>query len=228
MIRSLEAFEQKLDFETIYPFTNICSDIDGVFQLNNGIYVILEVKKETENHSVENFLKSKQYQLIKTILGNREDLYFVYVTHQNTIDKNIFIEAADCTVKFVRHASNDYIIDSSITLTKFIKDLSRNKYLESTYYIMVKYPDSKMHYCIIAPEKRKWSSEIYNPEQNDFKSIKEVNDYIERRFLCGFNKDNEYWVFKKERDSTILVNISKYQNKFIYSQENKDSINRNV
>ena len=209
MIKSLEAFCQKLDFEQVFPFCTVGSDVDYLFRLINGIILVVEVKKDTASHSVENFLNTEQYKLIRDLIGTREDVYFVYVTHNNTISKDVLIEASDCTVKFVRHNCNDIVIDSGISLTKFVKDLCYNEYLKSEYYVMVKYPNGKMQYCIVAPESKKWVSDYYNKNLHSFKDIKIVDDYIHDRFLCEHNYNNEYWVFRKDGDSITLLDIRK-------------------
>jgi len=211
MINSLGAFSQKLDFEKLYPFSSSCTDFDGVFRLNNEVILIVEVKKETDSHSVDNFLKTEQYRLIRDIIGNREDIYFVYVTHQNYISKDIPIEASDCVVKFVLHASNLTVIDSGILLTDFTKSLSRNRYMQSEYFIMVKYQNTQMEYCMVSPKSKIWSSKTYTPENNKFSSLKEVESYISQRFLFIPNHTNEYWVFKKDNEATTLLNIYKYK-----------------
>lgn len=211
MIKSLEAFGQKLDFEKLYPFTISGTDFDGVFRLNNGIILIVEVKKETESHSVNNFLETEQYRLIRDIIGNREDIYFVYVTHTNCISKDISIEASNCVVKFVQHASDLTVIESGILLTDFVKSLSRNKYMKSEYFIMIKYQNTQMEYCIASPKNKIWSSKTYTDENNKFDSIDEVNKYISQRFLFSPNHKNEYWVFRKDGDIITLLDIRKYK-----------------
>lgn len=209
MIKSLEAFCQKLNFEQVFPFCSVCSDIDYIFRLINGIILIVEIKKDTESHKAENFLKTEQYKLMRDLIGTREDVYFVYATHNNPISKDILIDASDCTVKFVRHNCDDTFIDSGISLTKFTKDLCYNEYIKSEYYVMVKYPNGKMQYCIVAPESKKWVTEYYNKDLHCFNDIRVVDTYIHDRFLCEYNYNNEYWVFRKDGDSIILLDIRK-------------------
>ena len=210
MIKWPDAFAQKLDFDKIFPFCTCGTDVDGLFLLNNGIILVLEIKKETQSHTVENFLNTNQYQLLRSLIGNRLDVYFVYL-----IDRDVDIEASDCQVKFVKHCDIETNIDSGILLTDFIKDLSRyNDIINTEYYIVVRYPNTEMRYCVVAPQNKQWSTTTYTKEKNMFKNMNEVNSYILDRFVAEFNRKNEYMIYRINEDkSTSLIDIRRYNNK---------------
>lgn len=129
MIRNIQAVEQPLDFNTIMPFCVSASDVDGILQLNNGLTVVLEIKKETPSHSAHNFSNTSQYSILRNLTANRSDILFIYATHTQEIDLNVPIDLGQCTVQILSLAGNALeITDETRNLAECIKVYSRHTY----------------------------------------------------------------------------------------------------
>lgn len=214
MINSLAAIKQPLDFEKLYPFTACCSDIDGLFELNNGKLVLVEIKKNTLSHDKENYKHSVQNMLFNKLIGNRSDIFYVYATHDLNINEEVPIESSDCTVQFVFYNGKEYKVPTNITLLEFIKEQSRHEIIKDEYYIVVKYPNGNLRYCIAAPKGNCWITDNYNENLNKFNSYQEASNYISARFLKPMNMQNEYLLFRKNKENDTLINIFKYKQNF--------------
>ena len=211
MIRNIKAIEQPLDFNTIMPFCVSASDVDGILQLNNGLTVVLEIKKETPSHSAHNFSNTSQYSILRNLIANRSDILFIYATHTQEIDLNVPIDLGQCTVQILSLAGNALeITDETRNLAECIKVYSRHTYSNDDLYVMVKYPDGKMEYCIVTPKYKKWSTEYYDKSLHSFHSITEAKKYIEARFIQPYNKKNTYMLFKRVNGSDFLIDQFKY------------------
>ena len=212
MIRNIQAIEQPLDFEKIMPFCSCASDVDGVLQLNNGIMVVLEIKKETPNHLSEKIKNSAQFQILKRIIGHRSDILFIYATHSQDIDLNTPIDLGLCTVRMLSSCNTEFPVTDSIrNLADCIKFYSRINFNTLDLYLMVKYPNGTLEYCVVNPKNKVWSTRAYNPDLHRFTSYDEIRKYINTRYIQSYNKSNEYWVFKKENGSDFLIDQYSYK-----------------
>lgn len=217
MINNLDAIKQPLDFEKLYPFTTCCSDIDGLLELNNGILMVIEIKKNTESHSVSNFNRSAQNSLLRKLISNREDILYVYCTHNININKDIPIEASDCIIKFVQRGGKEIAFKEGITLLEYVQEQSRKYDYDDEYYIVVKYPNGNLRYCIVAPKFKQWTSDTYTKENNAFITQAEAKKYIEARFLSAMNHKNEYQLYRKNKYGITLIDVFTYTTKnFLY------------
>lgn len=213
MINSLNAIKQPLDFQKLYPFTACCSDIDGLLELNNGVLMLIEVKKDTPTHSINNFTRSAQNSLLRKLVGNREDIIYVYCTHNLNINKEVPIETSDCIVKYVQRCGKSVEFKEDITLLEYVQEQSREYNFDDEYYIVVKYPNGNLRYCIAAPKFKVWYSDNYNKEDNAFTSYTEAKKYIQARFLTSINHKNEYQLYRKNKYGTTLIDIFAYNDK---------------
>lgn len=213
MINSLDAIKQPLDFEKLYPFTTCCSDIDGLLELNNGKIMLIEVKKNTPSHSLSNFNRSAQNSLLRKLVGNREDIIYVYCTHDININKDVPIETSDCIVKYVQYRGKALSFKEGITLLDYVKEQSSIYTFNDEYYIVVKYPNGNLRYCIAAPKGNCWITDNYTEEKNKFTTYLEAKKYIQARFLFAINHKNEYQLYRKNEFGTTLVDIFTYIDK---------------
>lgn len=211
MIRNIQAVEQPLDFEKIMPFCSCASDADGILQLNNGKMIVLEIKKETPSHLDSKIKHSAQFQLLRKFLGYRSDTIFIYATHTQEIDLNTPIDLGLCTVRMISCGDIEFeVTDPVRNLADCVKFYSRISYDALDLYLMVKYPNGKLEYCVVNPKDRRWSTSYYDFNLHRFTTYKEVENYVEARFIQGYNKKNEYWLFKKEKGSDFMINQYKY------------------
>lgn len=212
MINNIQAIEQPLDFEDLKIFFNSASDVDGLLELNNGQLVVLEIKKDTPNHSYENIQNKSQFRLLQKLIGNRSDIIFIYATHNQPIDINIPIHLPSCEVKHIEIGGKEQeVIPEIKSLDNCIKYYSRFIYDPLNLYLMVRYPNGKLEYCVVSPKYKKWSTSNYNEEEHRFENYKEVDKYVEARYIQGYNQNNEYWLFKKENGSDILIKQYRYK-----------------
>lgn len=210
LIKDLHAIEQPLDFETLSHFCSCMSDVDGILQLNNGSLVVLEIKKASEKHKWLNIKNRPQISLLKKFIGNRVDIYFIYAVHNQPIDINIPIELNSCEVLCVENNGEVLTQYENTALIDCIQDLAKFKIEKNKFYLMVKYQDGTLEYCISSPKGKVWSTSKYIEDKVTFDNCIEVENYIEARYQKSFNQKNEYWLFRKENGSDTLIRQFKY------------------
>lgn len=222
MIRDIKAIEQPLDFSTLSPFATGMSDVDGLFQLNNGKIVVLEVKKDTPKHDFSRIKEKIQFNLLRKLVGNRSDIILIYATHDQPIDINIPININECIVRGVEIGGIEQSIEKDMYLGEYIRDLSRVTYEQEELFLMVRYPNSQMQYCVPMPGKsRQWATDTYNTEINRFATRDEARRYVNDRFVCqDFNRRNQYFLYKIENGLYSIIEQFEYKNKIEEFVEN--------
>ena len=210
MIKNIDALNQPLDYE---PFTRYCkcmTDLDGVLQLeaNDKIFLI-EIKKDTFNHSVNKIINSSQWKLYQNLANNRPNYFIVYATHNQPIDLRVAINAIDCRVRYLENCGKSINVSNFEDLLSCIHYYAFKKDISEKHYIVIRYPNKTLHYAIRKPIQKMWSMPTYANLSCDFDSLEEAIKYINTRYKAKsvngtyFNKDNKYLVYRAKDDQLI-------------------------
>lgn len=197
LIRSIEALKQPLDFSPFARYCSDMSDIDGIFRLKNGNRILLEVKKDTFNHTPDKIINGNQWQLLREIADNRKNYYIIYATHNQQINANELINLRDCKVRYVENCNRSLdcsIYEDLLDCVHWISFL----HSEHKYYIVVKYPDGEMKYAICKPIEKMWILDKYINISCDFDNYETAFNYIKTRYKKPMNKNNQYLLFRKD------------------------------
>lgn len=203
LIRSLEALKQPLDFTRFSRYCKDMSDIDSMLRLTNENRILLEVKKETNNHTVDKIINSNQWQILRELANNRSNYYLLYVTHNQIINANQAIDLAECKVKYLENCGISLDVSDFEDTLSCIHYLAFKK-LEEKYYIVIKYKNGEMKYAIRKPVAKKWYLDNYVSISCDFNSYDEAYKYIQTRYKKYINVENQYLLFRKNTKIDVL------------------------
>ena len=189
MIKSLDAFFQPLQFDSLYKYCTTISDVDGIVKLNNNKLAVIEIKKDTPNHDFINIEKSPQWALLRQ-LAQHKDTFLIYATHNQVINKDVLIDAQDCIVKRLEVCGEKRDFVPGESLKQCIARLSR----PTTYKIIIEYPNGELAYAITNPCGNKWYTKTFNATVNTFLDKELALQYITARKTKPFNKNNKYHI----------------------------------
>lgn len=200
-IISEKAFKQLLNYMPLYPIImkyKIC-DGDIICKLMNGISVIIEVKKDTDNHTVKDVINSNQWDTIKS--AAKESTYLIYASHNEEISDKM-IDCGNLIVRYVEVYDQSQDFKPGITLLKYLNGLSSI----GMYYIKVQYPNGNKEIALISPEEgEKWTTTEYWAGKCAFKTKEDCKEYIKKRYEKEFNRSYIYSVWYVESMSSVKL-----------------------
>ena len=206
LIKNIDALNQPLDFSPFVRYCKVMSDLDCILWLYNDRILLIEIKKDTFNHTKDKIRNSYQWKLLRKIAGNRPNVYLIYATHNQPIDLRVAINSNDCIVKYIEYCGKEVTLDCSDELPDIIHYFSLKEDISnSKYHIIVKYPDYSLQHAIRKPVGPKWTLSYYSPVSCDFESKKEAIKYIQTRFKTDFNRNNIYILMQKDEDGNDLI-----------------------
>lgn len=201
-IDDIEAIKQILNFYALYiviePGKITDGDIEG--KLINKVCFKCEVKKKTDNHTVEKIISSNQWDVFRSIA--RDEVYLIYATHNEAIsDKPI--DTSTLNVEYVEQYGKEVELKKAYTLLEYLNGLSSI----GRYYITVKYPEAeKPEFALLSPrEDGKWSSDKYWAKLSSFETEDECLTYIKKRYEKEFNQSYIYSIFYVESMSSVKL-----------------------
>lgn len=215
-IKDLQAFNQGIDFAPVGNYTKCCSDVDGLFLVNDHLgyphIVALEVKKETPNHSIEKIINSNQWKLYKNAFAS--GTYLVYATHNLPISS----EPIPTDELHVRHVelinheneSKIFVLPKNFTFVELLINIQHpNKYL-----IKAKYESQvEERFCVPYPTKetkKKWyTDKVMSYILYD--TIEEARKYIDSRYKNPkYTSNIQYSIYKNTGVASYQL-IEKYK-----------------
>ncbi len=215
-IKDLQAFNQGIDFAPIGNYTKCCSDVDGLFLVNDHLgnphVVALEVKKETINHSVEKIINSNQWKLYENAFAS--GTYLVYATHDLPIS-NEPIPTNELSVKYIEiidHENGNKIIvlPECFSFVEFLINLQ----YPTKYMIKAKYRSQlEERFCVPYPTKetkKKWyTDKVMSYILYD--TIEEARKYIDSRYKNPkYTSNIQYSIYKNTGIASYQL-IEKYK-----------------
>lgn len=215
-IKDLQAFNQGVDFAPIGNYTKCCSDVDGLFLVNDHLghphIVALEVKKETPNHSVEKIINSNQWKLYENAFIS--GTYLVYATHDLPIS-NEPIPTNELSVKYIEIIDHDdgnkiIVLPKRFTFVEFLINLQ----YPTKYMIKAKYRSQlEERFCVPYPTKetkKKWyTDKVMSYILYD--TIEEARKYIDSRYKNPkYTSNIQYSIYKNTGIASYQL-IEKYK-----------------
>lgn len=205
MIKSMDALAQPLDFLSFARYCKCMTDLDGVLQLQtNDKVFLIEIKKDTFNHSVNKIINSPQWNVYRDLANNRLNYFIVYATHNQPIDLRVPIRAIDCKVRYLENCGKSIDVCNFEDLLDCIHYFAFKKDLDEKYYIVIRYPDKTLQYAIRKPTQKMWSMPTYANVSCDFESLESAIKYIHTRYKAkNFNKLNHYIIYRAKDDCLV-------------------------
>jgi len=199
MIRDEVAFRQKYNMESANTVSKFYTDIDMVTELSNDRLVLHEFKKDTLNHTTDEIIKTKQWQIIRKLAGSNN--YAIYSTHHEEIsDKDIPFE--NLLVRYVELNGQAINFQEGISLQKYLNKIAS----VGMYFIRVKYSEGIEEIALISPEEgEKWTTKYYWSEKCAFKSEEDCLNYIKKRYEKEFNRSYIYSIYYAESISSVKL-----------------------
>lgn len=208
-IESMEAFKQKTDFcgGNITKIVRRGSDIDFSYELANGRMAAIEEKKDTWDHSVENFImKDKQWEHYRKLC--RDDTYLIYVTHDRNISDKEDIPLDALTVRYLEVNKQEIKLERAFKLDELVNYLGSL----NTYYIKVRYKNGQIEYALKHPIDERWSGIDYFAASICFLTEEYARNYINTRYQKDFNQEYIYEIWYIDEDGNHnKVDEVKYQ-----------------
>ena len=203
----LEYKFEPLEFVDLYPVVKESKITDGdiMLVLINGIAVVVEVKKKTDNHTPEKIIASDQWATIKTIA--KESTYLIYATHDCEISDEM-IHTGGLTVRYIEQYGKAVDFVEGVTLFKYLNKLAS----VGKYCIKVQYPTGNSEVALVSPdEDEKWTSTQLIANRCLFDSEEDCKEYIKKRYEKEFNQKYIYSIYYVESmTSTPLVHRYTY------------------
>lgn len=187
-IKSPDALEQGLDFSGLFKRVKFCTDIDNLSWLANDKVALIESKKETFDHSVENIINSKQWKAYRSC---GRDKYIIYATHNLPIDKTKPIPLAKNIVKYVEFNEKPVTFKKGISVEECLDYLGGL----GMYYIRTQFKNGKKQFMKRIATDKHWSSSVFNPIEMGFKTLNQVKTYLNARKNNEFNKGRTFTVW---------------------------------
>lgn len=209
-IKSMEALRQKTDFcgGNITKIVKRGSDIDFTYELANGNIAVIEEKKNTPNHSVENIINSWQWKHYRKVC--RDEHFLIYVTHDLDISSEDDIPLEALTVRYLEANKQEIKLQKEFKLDELVN------YLGSldTYYVKVRYKNGTVEYALKHPIEDKWSSDCYWAASVCFLEKESAYEYVKARYKKPFNQEYVYelWYIDENGKHSEIDKLH-YQNK---------------
>lgn len=212
LIKSIDALRQPIDFSMFADYCKYMTDVDEGLKLKNDIILLIEIKKDTFNHTKEKVCNSAQWRFLQELANNRSNIYLIYATHNQDIDANTPIKSNECEVQYIECCGKKIDLDCSNNLLEVVKYFALKQNIEEKikYHIIVKYPNYTLEHAIRQPSGPKWTLPYYSPISCDFNSKEEALRYIKTRFKTiikgkRINKDNTYILIQKDENNNDLI-----------------------
>ena len=215
-IKDLQAFNQGVNFAPVGNYTKCCSDVDGLFLVNDHLgqphIIALEVKKETSNHSVEKIINSNQWKLYENAFI--ESAYLVYATHDLPIS-NEPIPTDELHIKRVELIDHEngnkiFALPKNFTFVELLINIQHpNKYL-----IKAKYESQdEERFCVPKPTEKtnnKWyTDKVISYILYD--TVEEARKYIDSRYKNPKYTSNIQYSIYKNTGITSYQLVEKYK-----------------